>query len=55
MDQWNEIKWYKADKDYRFKIHKALIFKPWKIFISEKVYKGEYYIPLILFHSMPKD
>jgi hypothetical protein len=53
MPDWNEIKWYKADTDYNFALSKALIFKPWKIFISNKVFKGEYYIPLGLFYSLP--
>lgn len=51
--EWNEIKWYKADRDYDFSLTKALIFRPWKCFISPKVFKGEYYIPLGLFYSLP--
>lgn len=53
--KWDELKWYKADKDYSFSLVKCLVIaKNGKIVIRDHADKGEYYIPLQLIKDLPK-
>lgn len=53
--KWDELKWYKADKDYSFSLVKCLVIvKNGNIVIRDHADKGEYYIPLQLIKDLPK-
>ena len=44
---WNELKWYKADKDYSFALVKALVeTKSGGYQVRDSVRKGQKYIPI---------
>lgn len=54
--EWNELKWYKADNDYSFSFVRCLVIaKNGNVVIRDHANKGEYYIPLPLIESLPKD
>ena len=53
---WDELKWYKADKDYSFELVKALVKeKNGNTVVRGNVKKGLYYIPLPLIDKLPKE
>lgn len=55
MMTWDELKWYKADRDYSFSLVKALVkTKNGSYQVRDHVTTGQWYIPLPVLERLPK-